>query len=81
MLCTFLACFCAGEIRWQQPQPSGLYSTVPVLNVPDLDGDKLNDVALVASDHTQVHSSEAVYYSQFSFLFFVPCTVRSCVVC
>ncbi|XP_026207824.1 LOW QUALITY PROTEIN: protein FAM234A [Anabas testudineus] len=42
-----------GEIRWQQLQPSGLSSTVPVLNVPDLDGDKLNDLALVASDHTQ----------------------------
>lgn len=61
MLSFFVVCLCTGEIRWQQPQPSGLYSTVPVLNVPDLDGDKLSDVALVASDHTQVHSNEAVY--------------------
>lgn len=60
MLCSFVVCLCTGEIIWQQPQPSGLYSAVPALNVPDLDGDKLNDVALVASDHTQVHSSEAV---------------------
>ncbi|XP_039990684.1 protein FAM234A isoform X2 [Xiphias gladius] len=43
----------SGEIRWQQPQPPGLHSTVPVLSVPDLDGDKLSDVALVASDVTQ----------------------------
>ncbi|XP_019939001.1 protein FAM234A [Paralichthys olivaceus] len=43
----------SGEIKWQQPQPSGLHSTVPVLSVPDLDGDKVNDVALVASDSTQ----------------------------
>lgn len=42
-----------GEIRWQQPQPTGLRSTVPVLSVPDLDGDKVDDVALVASDSTQ----------------------------
>ncbi|XP_071318388.1 protein FAM234A [Trachinotus anak] len=43
----------SGEIRWQQPQPPGLHSTVPVLSVPDLDGDKVNDVALVASDSAQ----------------------------
>ncbi|KAI3365630.1 hypothetical protein L3Q82_010700, partial [Scortum barcoo] len=42
-----------GDIRWQQPQLPGLHSTVPVLSVPDLDGDKVNDVALVASDKTQ----------------------------
>ncbi|XP_010734574.3 protein FAM234A [Larimichthys crocea] len=42
-----------GLIRWQKPQPSGLRSTVPVLSVPDLDGHKVNDVALVASDSTQ----------------------------
>lgn len=42
-----------GDIRWQQPQPSGLRSTVPVLSVPDLDGDKVSDVGLVASDNTQ----------------------------
>ncbi|KAG8009092.1 hypothetical protein GBF38_011701 [Nibea albiflora] len=42
-----------GEIRWQQPQPSGLRSTVPVLSVPDLDGGEVKDVALVASDDTQ----------------------------
>lgn len=42
-----------GSISWQQPQPTGLRSTVPVLSVPDLDGDKVEDVALVASDSTQ----------------------------
>ncbi|XP_034427482.1 protein FAM234A isoform X2 [Hippoglossus hippoglossus] len=43
----------SGEIKWQQPQLSGLHSTVPVLSIPDLDGDKVNDVALVGSDNTQ----------------------------
>lgn len=42
-----------GDIRWQRPRPAGLNSTVPVLSVPDLDGDKVSDVALVASDNTQ----------------------------
>lgn len=42
-----------GDVRWQQFQPSGLHSTLPVLSVPDLDGDKVGDVALVASDNTQ----------------------------
>ncbi|KAL3051269.1 hypothetical protein OYC64_001521 [Pagothenia borchgrevinki] len=42
-----------GEVRWQQPQLPGLRSTVPVLSVPDLDGDKVSDVALVATDDTQ----------------------------
>lgn len=52
---------CSGDVRWQQPQPSGLRSTVPVLSVPDLDGDKVPDVALVASDNTQVNISYAIY--------------------
>ncbi|XP_023255914.1 protein FAM234A [Seriola lalandi dorsalis] len=43
----------SGEIKWQHRQPPDLHSTVPVLSVPDLDGDKVNDVALVASDNTQ----------------------------
>ncbi|XP_031699586.1 protein FAM234A [Anarrhichthys ocellatus] len=43
----------SGEIMWQQPQPPGLNGTVPVLIVPDLDGDKVSDVALVAYDNTQ----------------------------
>ncbi|AWP17498.1 Protein ITFG3 [Scophthalmus maximus] len=43
----------SGEICWQQPHPSGLHSTVPVLSIPDLDGDKVDDLALVASDKTQ----------------------------
>lgn len=47
--------FCSGEVRWQQPQPSGLQSTLPVLSVPDLNGDSVGDVALVASDNTQVN--------------------------
>ncbi|KAM3592365.1 uncharacterized protein V6R79_017319 [Siganus canaliculatus] len=49
-----------GDIRWQQFQPSGLHSTLPVLSVPDLDGDKVSDVALVASDNTQ---SQLVFLS------------------
>lgn len=42
-----------GTKIWQQPQPTGLRSSAPVLSVPDLDGDKVGDVALVASDNTQ----------------------------
>ncbi|XP_056285502.1 protein FAM234A [Pseudoliparis swirei] len=42
-----------GDIRWQQPQPPGLNGSLPVLIVPDLDGDAVSDVALVASDITQ----------------------------
>lgn len=49
-----------GEIQWQQPQPAGLNSTAPVLIVPDLDGDKISDVALVASDLTQVNTGGVV---------------------
>ncbi|KAM7370972.1 hypothetical protein PAMP_010478 [Pampus punctatissimus] len=43
----------SGEVKWQQPQPTGLHSTVPVLSVPDLNTDGVSDVALVASDNTQ----------------------------
>ncbi|XP_029383144.1 protein FAM234A [Echeneis naucrates] len=43
----------SGKISWQQPQPPGLHSTVPVLSVPDLNADEVGDVALVASDNTQ----------------------------
>ncbi|XP_053197156.1 protein FAM234A [Scomber japonicus] len=43
----------SGEVKWNQSQPTGLRSTVPVLSVPDLDGDQVSDVALVASDDTQ----------------------------
>lgn len=49
-----LGVMCAGKVMWQQPQPPGLHSTVPVLSIPDLDGDKVGDVALVMSDNTQV---------------------------
>uniref|UniRef100_A0AAX7V508 FAM234A/B beta-propeller domain-containing protein n=1 Tax=Astatotilapia calliptera TaxID=8154 RepID=A0AAX7V508_ASTCA len=42
-----------GTKIWQQSQPTGLRSSAPVLSVPDLDGDKVGDVALVASDNTQ----------------------------
>ncbi|XP_037611352.1 protein FAM234A [Sebastes umbrosus] len=48
-----------GVARWQQPQPLSLHSTVPVLSVPDLDGDKVNDVALVASGNTQLNTQLA----------------------
>ncbi|KAM6898937.1 protein FAM234A isoform 1-T2 [Lycodopsis pacificus] len=43
----------SGDIMWQHPQPPGLNGTVPVLIVPDLDGDKVSDVALVSYDNTQ----------------------------
>ncbi|XP_047464633.1 protein FAM234A [Mugil cephalus] len=42
-----------GGVIWQQPQPTGLHSSLPVHSVPDLDGDKVSDMALVASDNTQ----------------------------
>ncbi|TNN39535.1 Protein FAM234A [Liparis tanakae] len=42
-----------GDVRWQQPQPPGLNGSLPVLIVPDLDGDTVSDVALVASDIAQ----------------------------
>lgn len=42
-----------GVILWQRPQPPGWNSTFPVLSVPDLDGDAVSDVALVASDPLQ----------------------------
>ena len=44
-----------GVIVWQQPQPLGLNSTLPVLSVPDLDGDGVSDVALVAPGPLQVN--------------------------
>lgn len=40
-----------GEVVWQQP--AALPVSPPVLSVPDLDGDKVGDVVLVASDDTQ----------------------------
>lgn len=42
-----------GEVQWQQPQPPEIHSSVPVLSIPDLDGDKIGDVALVAHDSVQ----------------------------
>ncbi|XP_067432979.1 protein FAM234A [Thunnus thynnus] len=42
-----------GAVRWQQTQPPGLHTTLPVLSVPDLDADEIGDVALVAPDDTQ----------------------------
>ncbi|MEQ2167921.1 hypothetical protein GOODEAATRI_009032 [Goodea atripinnis] len=49
-----------GDVVWQQPQPTGLRSSLPVLSVPDLDGDKVSDVVLVASDDTQVKPSDCL---------------------
>ncbi|XP_068610550.1 protein FAM234A isoform X2 [Brachionichthys hirsutus] len=43
-----------GDVRWQQPQPPGLHRTLPALSVPDLDKDKVSDLALVASNNTQI---------------------------
>lgn len=45
----------AGKVVWRQPQPPGLPSTTPVLSLPDLDGDKVGEVALVMSDSSQVN--------------------------
>ncbi|XP_054609548.1 protein FAM234A [Dunckerocampus dactyliophorus] len=42
-----------GEIKWQQSQPPGPHSRVPVLSVPDLNGDKVSDVALVVTNKMQ----------------------------
>nr|XP_057917387.1 protein FAM234A isoform X2 [Doryrhamphus excisus] len=42
-----------GEIKWQQPRTPGLHGRLPVLSVPDLNGDKVSDVALVATDNMQ----------------------------
>lgn len=53
---TLFLCVLSGIVKWNQSQPTGLRSTVPVLSVPDLDGDQVSDVALVASDDTQVNS-------------------------
>ncbi|KAJ0060172.1 hypothetical protein NL108_004019, partial [Boleophthalmus pectinirostris] len=45
-----------GEVQWQQPHPAGQPSTIPVLSLPDLDGDKVGDVALIAheSENTKI---------------------------
>ncbi|XP_056153196.1 protein FAM234A [Lampris incognitus] len=43
-----------GEVKWKQPQPPGLSKSLPALSVPDLDGDKVHEVALVARDTTQL---------------------------
>lgn len=42
-----------GSIIWEYPQPTGLQASLPVLSVPDLEGDKVKDLVLVASDSTQ----------------------------
>ncbi|KAM6951367.1 protein FAM234A [Aplochiton taeniatus] len=42
-----------GVVKWQQPQPHGLISHLPVLSIPDLDGDKVSEVALVATGPMQ----------------------------
>uniref|UniRef100_A0A1A8RRF0 Integrin alpha FG-GAP repeat containing 3 n=1 Tax=Nothobranchius rachovii TaxID=451742 RepID=A0A1A8RRF0_9TELE len=41
-----------GHVIWQQPQPTVLVGSLPVLSVPDLDQDKVDDVVLVASSST-----------------------------
>lgn len=40
-----------GVVRWQQPRPPSLSTSTSVLNVPDLDGDHVNDVALISSEN------------------------------
>ncbi|KAK2820212.1 hypothetical protein Q5P01_023171 [Channa striata] len=49
-----------GQILWRQHKLPDLKYAMPVLSVPDLDGDKVGDVALVASDPTQ---TELVFLS------------------
>lgn len=49
-----------GEVQWQHPQPAKLRSTVPILSLPDLDGDKVGDVALVAHSLIQ---TEVIFLS------------------
>uniref|UniRef100_A0A8C6L9N3 Family with sequence similarity 234 member A n=1 Tax=Nothobranchius furzeri TaxID=105023 RepID=A0A8C6L9N3_NOTFU len=41
-----------GHVIWQQPQPTVLVGSLPVLSVPDLDQDQVDDVVLVASNST-----------------------------
>lgn len=61
-------CLSSGNITWQQPQPSGLHSSLPVLSVPDVDGDEVGDVVLVASDNTQVSTAATIHYCCTYFL-------------
>ncbi|KAG7264989.1 hypothetical protein CRUP_017149, partial [Coryphaenoides rupestris] len=42
-----------GVITWQRPHPPGPNSTLPVLSLPDLDGDGIAEVALVCPGPTQ----------------------------
>ncbi|XP_014894265.1 protein ITFG3 isoform X1 [Poecilia latipinna] len=42
-----------GVVMWQQPRPSVLSVSLPVLGVPDLDGDRVRDVVLVLLNGTQ----------------------------
>uniref|UniRef100_A0A3P9PVD6 Family with sequence similarity 234 member A n=1 Tax=Poecilia reticulata TaxID=8081 RepID=A0A3P9PVD6_POERE len=43
-----------GAVMWQQPRPSVLSVSLPVLSVPDLDGDRVHDVVLVLLNDTQL---------------------------
>ncbi|XP_043957673.1 protein FAM234A [Gambusia affinis] len=43
----------SGAVFWQQPRPSVLPVSLPVLSVPDLDGDRVGDVVLVLLNGTQ----------------------------
>ncbi|XP_029933323.1 protein FAM234A [Myripristis murdjan] len=45
-----------GEIKWQKVQPQNFRSAVPVLSVPDLDGDLVSDVALVSPGKVQLQT-------------------------
>ncbi|CAL1599188.1 unnamed protein product [Knipowitschia caucasica] len=49
-----------GVAKWQQVQPVGQPGSVPVLSLPDLDGDKVGDVALM------IHDSESTKVSFLS---------------
>ena len=55
--------FCIGIVRWQQPHPPGLSSTLPALSIADLDGDGVKDVALVAPGTLKVNTDRFTHWS------------------
>lgn len=50
-----MSCVClVGEVLWQQNSSSGVGAVAPALNVPDLNGDNTDDIALLTSQQNQV---------------------------
>lgn len=62
----WVSCLDAGEVRWHQFRPSGLPIAEPALSVPDVDGDDVSDVVLVAYDSTQVNGRSMLLHSSAS---------------